>query len=104
MLTAPAVIPRALAARVNESCSATATNTRRLESGRRLKAVLLFGFEFLEGRLGAGIATSGRRDMLSRPPDDDNVLGPLEKSRLRRFFQTPASFSAAKSAVFARGA
>ncbi len=52
MLTAPAVIPNALAARVNESCSATATNTRRLESGRRRKAVLLFGFESLVGRLG----------------------------------------------------
>src|SRR5690349_10144728 len=70
MLTAPAVIPSALAARVNDSCSATATNTRRLESGRRRKAVLeLFGLE----RLGAGIDSPGRRDMLSRRPDEDNL-------------------------------
>src|SRR3954469_23631879 len=86
MLTAPAVMPSALAARVNDSCSATATNTRRLDSGRRRMAVLLFGFECLVGRLGAGIDSPGRRDMLSRRPGEDNAPHPLEKIACGDFF------------------
>ncbi len=74
MLTAPAVMPRALAARVNESSSATATNTRRLESGRRRKAALLFGFaNFWWGVWGLASSTPGRRDMLSRRPGNNNA-------------------------------
>src|SRR5688572_28183966 len=72
MLTAPAVMPRALAARVNESCSATATNTRRLESGSLRNAV--GGLTFLAVRLEAGIGIPGRRDMLSRRRCPDNAL------------------------------